>query len=73
MTWIAVTLVLLAAAVLAYWWVRIRPDGVSVAREALERSERERPEVDRLVHDLRARRARNNFAPLIEQALRRGP
>lgn len=51
-------------------WMFWRREQVEQARRAKEQSERDRPAVERLTHDLRARRRQNNFAPLIEQAFR---
>jgi len=47
--------------------------GTEQARRAYEQSVSERPEVERLAHDLRARRSRNHFAPMIAEAFRPRP
>lgn len=50
-------------------WRRVHFRGVAEAKGALEQSVRDRPEVERLAHDLRARRSQNHFGQMILKAL----
>lgn len=54
----------------APWWLFWRRHQLREAENAMRSSEAQRPEVERLVHDLKARRAENNFAPRIHRAMR---
>lgn len=72
-TWLISSLIALTAAVVlaaALW-----PRGTGAANgghAALEQAQKQQRQVQPLARDLRARRAENNFAPLIEQALKGG-
>jgi hypothetical protein len=46
----------------------VTPSGIAVAREALRHSRNRRPEVTRVVEDLRSRREENRFAESIRLA-----
>ncbi len=52
-----------------YCW---RRSELKAAREAVEQSERDRDDVERLVTDLIRRSHENNFGPRINRALRLG-
>lgn len=51
-------------------WLFWRRGPIREAEKAKRQAESERPEVERLVHDVRARGERNNFAPRIQRAFR---
>lgn len=72
MTWLISSFIVLTAAVVlaVVLWRSNRPNGPTGGEAALRRAEAQRPEIERLVHDLRARRAANNFAPMIQRAMR---
>jgi hypothetical protein len=72
-TWIVSSLIVLTAAVVlaVVLWPRKTGAG-NGGHAALEQAEKQQRQVQPLVRDLRARRAQNNFAPLIERALRGG-
>lgn len=72
-TWLISSLIVLTAAVVLAVVLWPHQNGPATGgRAELERAKRQQEKVQPLIRDLRVRRERNNFAPLIKNALRPG-